>query len=201
MSKSVLVSLMFLLCVPFASAGSINSASAPSLDTSTPPPIGNLYYYGYCFGSVNPCTYFLGMEGSPGSGSLANDLNSLGTPGLSVSFVTGPALTWSDEGGQGYEASFGYGGSFQITLANGLNFNGVVTSGVDGTMGTLSGITVSFFGQWSNGQYGFGSTQLMETPYGLVAQFNEQPAPEPSTFAMFGTGLAGLWGLRRKFLR
>jgi hypothetical protein len=68
-------------------------------------------------------------------------------------------------------------------------------------MGTLAEIDVTFFGQWSNGQYAYGSTQINSTPYGLVAQFSEQPAPEPSTFALFGTGLAGLWGLRRKFMR
>jgi hypothetical protein len=99
--------LIFLLCAPFVVASSLNSTSVPSLEASGPPPIGDINLYGSCGEGFNPCTFFLGMEGSSGSGSVAFSYNSLGTGAFSLNFETGPALSWSDEGGSGYEASFG----------------------------------------------------------------------------------------------
>jgi hypothetical protein len=55
-------------------------------------------------------------------------------------------------------------------------------------------VHVTYFGQWSNGLYadGFADVQITEDGRDGTAELRSQIAPEPSSFLLLGTGIAGL---------
>ncbi len=144
--------------------------------------------------------YNIGEDGGPASGSG----NFSGTPpgvptgqGLTYFFETGYALTWHDSY-RDYYATFGYGGMFQMSLPNGLTFNGVVTSGSSAYYGDGSYVEVNYFGQWSNGLYATGTAYDYQMfPNSVMQQLSSQIAPEPSSWLLMGSGILALWWKRR----
>ena len=81
-----------------------------------------------------------------------------------------------------------------MTGPAGLTFTGVVTSGSGTAEGTLAEVGVSYFGQWSDGLYGYGSAEIGD--FGLHLDSNL--APEPSPFVLFAIGAIGFWTLARR---
>jgi hypothetical protein len=95
------------------------------------------------------------------------------------------------------EAWYGNGGpgSFTLTGPQGT-FSGEITSGYSELSQGLE-IYVSFFGEWSDGQYAAGTATLNN----FAAGFNIEPVPEPGSLLLFGSGVLGLGGLFRWKLR
>ena len=181
----VLLVLALLLSASLASADIIQTLTF-SVDTQCPPA---------------SCNLLTGYLGSPASGG--GDFSSIGDP-WAYSFTTGNALSWCSYGcGVLYEASFGYGGSIQINGPDGLTFTGAVTSGSAFVPGELASLSVDYFGQWSNGLYGYGTISTSsDSAYNFfLDHFDSNIAPEPSSLMLLGTGVAGLWSLSRRRLR
>lgn len=136
------------------------------------------------------CTADPSNSGEPASASA--DFTSVGLPWI-FSTTTGNALQWSFNGDT-YSATFGYGGTFQMTGPDGLTFTGVVTSGTaeSGSFGFL--VQVDYSGEWSNGVYATGSAESAFTSGGENAQasLQSQVSPEPSSLILFGSGIAGV---------
>jgi hypothetical protein len=109
----------------------------------------------YC--NANP-----GIMGGPATSS--GNFALINQP-FSFNLTTGQALTWS-QSGEYYYATFGQGGSFQMSGPNGLTFTGVVTGGYAAGVGPGWYVRVSYVGQWSNGDYGEGATDVTFEEFG-----------------------------------
>jgi hypothetical protein len=143
------------------------------------------------------CSYDTGFDGSPASGMA--DFTSIAP--WTITFSAIDTLSWQ-QNGNSYFANFGPGGGVQMTGPDGLTFTGVVTSGAAGYFGFDSYVDVTFSGQWSDGLYGYGNTQLYFTgnPSGYYeSDLNAFVAPEPSSLALMGGGLVGIWGCGKRF--
>lgn len=146
---------------------------------------------------------FLG--GIPGNYAVGSaDFSAIGQP-WSYNFQTGLPLSWTyDEFTGQYSAQFGVGGSFLMDGPDGLTFVGEVTSGDawQGQGGVAFGVELSFFGQWSNGLYGYGTiTDQYSDEFGPQATLNAGVVPEPAGLTLLGTGVVGIWGWRRRSVR
>lgn len=148
---------------------------------------------------------YQGQPGSPASGFA--DFNAVGDP-WSFTFETGNPLTWSyNEQTGDYSATFGVGGSFQMTGPDGLTFTGEITGGdAYGTGGPITeGVQLSYSGVWSNGVHGFGTfTDEDSEQFGPQATLNaqvSQTTPEPASLTLLGSGLLAALGWRRRSLR
>ena len=86
---------------------------------------------------------------------------------FTFTLTTGPALSWS-QNGDNYNATFGQGGSFQMTGPDGLTFTGFVTTGSAFGSGPGYGVQANYFGQWSNGTYGEGATDVTFEEFGYA---------------------------------
>ncbi len=147
-------------------------------------------------------TPYDGFIGQPADGNA--DFTQFGIP-LTYSFETGSPLSW-EFNQYGYFADFGYGGSFILSGPDGT-FNGVVTSGhgQDGVGGATEEVNVTFSGYWTSGKYegdyaaGFaeisGNYDYPGSPVTITLQMST--TPEPSSLALFGSGLLGLAAVRR----
>jgi hypothetical protein len=170
MSKLLLCSSIIVLSVSFLPAESHDN------QTSTPTSVGSFSFWGPCVG-VDNCTYFFGDPGYKAGGSGNFSTGTTGAPSVSYYFVTGLPLSWSDTG-YSYTATFGLGGSFQMTLPNGLTFTGMITSGSAGSEGFTSEIQVYYAGRWSDGQYATGSVYEYQLGgSGPVQSLIEQASP------------------------
>jgi len=145
------------------------------------------------------CTFDLGSQGSPEQGMA--DFTPV-APGWSAGFASDPAFAWGVFFGA-YLAEFGMGGSFTIDAPGGMQLTGMLTSGVAFSFPSGYAETVGWFhGYWNNGLYADGlmvgdalgsqglSATLEVTTY----------TPEPASFFLFGSALAGLSGRFRRTL-
>lgn len=169
-----------LSCLLFASV----LASADNIDLSSSCPPANCFYnFGYGtngYGSAD----FPQIDGDP-----------------SFMFSTADPLRYGLDDQGRYYAYFGYGGTFGITYGD-LTFSGVVTSGeAFSNGGGMTSLDVDFFGQWSNGQYGRGEADFIDSGggnYPVTFTEGEVNVPEPGTIALLS---GGLLVLARKRLR
>lgn len=137
-----------------------------------------------------------GFEGSPATANA--DFSLIGSP-FSFSTTTGEAIQWVLNG-QDYSATFGYGGVFQMAGPNGLTFLGVVTSGSAEFVPDSWTVQVNYSGEWSNGVFATGEAEVQVGDGGVFtdATLSSQVSPEPSTFLLFGSGVVGIFGLRKR---
>jgi hypothetical protein len=156
MSEKKHASKLLLCCaaIVLMAVGVFAESHGKAEQASTLTTIGNFGYWAPCTGPDN-CTYFFN-PGSRASGSGNFSTGVTGAPSVSYSFVTSLPLTWS-QNGNSYSATFGLGGTFEMSLPNGSIFMGTITSGAAGYEGTTSSIQVYYAGRWNDGQFATGS--------------------------------------------
>jgi PEP-CTERM motif len=144
------------------------------------------------------CDANTGFAGEPAQAS-ADFSSGIGQP-FTFNATTASTTDWLFNG-DFYEATFGYGGTFTMSGPDGLTFTGVVTSGYAHGQGKSWQVQVNYFGEWSNGVYASGDAfvDINNGGHDTQAHLDSQVAPEPSTFLLFGSGLVGIVGLRKRF--
>jgi hypothetical protein len=155
--------------------------------------------------SAGACYVSAGSSGSPAYGG-ANFTSMPPTyPPWTYNLATGPAYQWGHDIGGDYYALFN-SGTFNMTGPYGLTFNGTISSGSAYVYGGDAGqkVDVTFSGYWSDGIYATGGADLFIANGGTnsyASLSTAAQAPEPSSLALFGSGVLGLGGLlRRRFL-
>lgn len=145
------------------------------------------------------CTFDPGSQGSAEQG-VANFTPV--APGWSAAFASDPAIAWGVFFGA-YQAEFGMGGFFTIDAPGGMQLSAMLTSGVAFSFPSGDAETVAWFqGYWNNGWFAdglmigdaFGTEGLSATL--AVTTYT----PEPGSFLLFGSALAGLAGVFRRTL-
>ena len=140
-----------------------------------------------------------GYVGGPGRGNA--DFNPLGYT-WSFSFMTDNAISWEGDGVYiPYQALFGEGGQFTIDGPDNLTLSGFVTQGSAYELRNYETLDVSWFGEWSNGLYGYGIADFSTNSRVAHVYFTANVAPEPSSMALLLSGVVSCVGLlRRKLL-
>jgi hypothetical protein len=207
MYKLSLCGLILVVCATCAFADSNDLPNLPPDDNSPGPlMVGNFGLDGPCTRGNN-CNYFIGNQGGDGgraSGSGNFNANISGTAQIAYNFITALPLSWTDTG-YSYFSTFGLGGTFQMSLPDGLTFVGVVTSGTSAGEGLTSEVQMNYAGEWSNGQYATGSVyeyDLGNGPHQSLTEMTNQGAsqqtPEPSSFLLLGTSVFSAWRWKRQ---
>jgi PEP-CTERM motif len=152
-----------------------------------------------CTDPLAVCNFDPGTQGSPETGMA--DFSSV-APGWSASFVSAPAIAWGTIS-QEYFADFGPGGSFSIAAPGGMQLSGTLTSGLALSFPDGSAETVAWFrGYWNNGLFADGVMSWDNIDTGAPAVLTVTThTPEPNSFLLFGSALAGLAGTLRRRLR
>lgn len=145
------------------------------------------------------CSFDPGSQGSSEQG-LA-DFSPV-APGWSATFDSGPAIAWGVIFGA-YQAEFGVGGSFAMTAPGGMQFSGMLTSGVAFSFPGPFAETVAWFeGNWNNG---FNAEGVMvwnnfEAGNPVILDVTTS-TPEPNSLLLVGSAFAGLAGMLRRTCR
>jgi|HubBroStandDraft_4_1064222.scaffolds.fasta_scaffold47209_2 hypothetical protein len=151
-----------------------------------------------CSGPPAPCNWDPGSQGSPEHGIA--DFSPV-APGWSATFDSGPAIAWGVIFGA-YQAEFGMGGSFAIAAPGGMQLSGMLTSGVAFSFPGGYEVTVAWFqGYWNSGLYADGVMTWENLDAGAPVTLDVTTyTPEPGSFLLFGSALAGLAGMLRRTL-
>lgn len=184
------LALAFLFLLAFASLASANESQDLTVHLSMSCP----YDISIC--QVSP---YQGEPGNPASG-LAN-FNSIDLP-WSFSFETAYPSSWQCSGDHcsNYSSTFDMGGTFLMQGPGGVTFSGEITSGTAWENLDLSwGAKLSFSGEWSNGLTASGSFVDEYNDWsGPSAKLDVYTTPEPASLALLGSGLATMWGARKR---
>ena len=123
-------------------------------------------------------------------------------PGWSASFDSAPAIAWGVIF-QEYIAEFGPGGFFDIAAPGGMQFLGMLTSGLALSFPDGTAETVGWFqGRWNNGYYADGVMVWDDFETGAPVTLTVTTyTPEPGSFLLLGSALAALAGKLRRTLR
>lgn len=187
MKRSINLIVLLSTLLAWTAIASANEAAAPTIRIT----MDCMVYSGHC--NFNP-----GDLGSPEYG--AADFSPV-APGWNASFSSMPAISWINDG-TGYYAEFGSGGSIAINAPNGLHFTGTLTSGLAITLSPQIAETVAWFdGFWSSGQQAQGLIAWENINYpNSPVTLEVNTVPEPSTFLLFGSAVAGCAGtFKRRF--
>jgi hypothetical protein len=151
-----------------------------------------------CSSQPTECNFDPGSQGSPELGMA--DFSSV-TPGWSAAFNSAIAISWGVFFGE-YIAEFGPGGSFVIAAPGGMQLSGTLTSGLALSFPDGSAETVAWFqGYWNNGLFANGVMYWNSIDAGAPVTLQVTTStPEPSSFLLFGSALAGLAGVLRRTL-
>ena len=175
---------VLLGCTLLASASVVPSLTTIiTMDCSIPPAV---------------CNFDPGSQGSPERGMA--DFSSV-APGWSATFDSAPAISWGFFFGT-YQAEFGAGGSFAIAAPGGMQLSGMLTSGVAFSFPDGSAETVAWFqGYWNDGLFANGVMAWDNFESGAPVTLEVTTStPEPGSFLLFGSALAGLAGMLRRTL-
>jgi hypothetical protein len=184
------ITASFVAAVLLACTSSVRASVVPDLTTNITMD---------CSTSPGACSFDPGSQGSPELGMA--DFSSV-APGWSASFDSAPAISWGvilDE----YIADFGMGGSFTIDAPGGMQLTGMLTSGVAFLFpGGNAEAVAAFQGYWNNGMFADGvmigdsiGNQGLDATLMVTTH-----TPEPGSFLLFGSAMAGLAGMFRRTL-
>ena len=123
-------------------------------------------------------------------------------PGWSAAFDSAPAIAWGVIFGE-YMAEFGVGGSFTIDAPGSMHLSGMLTSGVAFSFpGGAAEVVGWFQGSWNNGLSADGMMiwNALGDGESSASLTVTTHTPEPGSFLLFGSALAGLAARFRRTL-
>lgn len=148
---------MFVAAIVFFCSFGVGRMTAQNLNVRSDCPQNS------CSLDIGAIVPIRGHTQPPGPATASTDFSAVGQP-WSFSLQTAPPVSWAySDLGYWYEASFGQGGTFQMTGPIGT-FTGIITSASvqGGEMPFfIFELSANFTGSWSNGLPGNGSVELL----------------------------------------
>jgi hypothetical protein len=154
-----------------------------------------------CWLGQNICglQLYVNGPGSPAAGYANFPEIALHGSQWTLTFQTADPISWHvDWQNYHYDATFGTGGTFDMTGPGNLTFTGQILDGsVDYNFDSEVG-HFDYSGQWNNNVYGYGDITIAGGGGVLFASLDAYAVPEPASLALFGSGVAGLLGAYRR---